>query len=156
MNSASYKNIAQNRRALHDYIVDRKIEVGIVLRGTEVKSLRAGKLHFQDAWVDVNPDFEVFCYNLHISPYEFGNIYNHNPDRPKKLLLKKREIKTLHGELKTKGKTCIPLAIFLKGNVVKLSIAIARGKKKFDKREAAKKKDADLEIKRTLRQEEKG
>lgn len=145
--------ITSNRRALHDYEVVQRLECGIVLQGTEVKSLRAGKANLQDAYAafpDKNSN-EFFILNLHISEYDFGNIANHKPKRPRKLLVSKREASKLRVAVNEKGLTLIPLSIYFSGPFVKVELGLVRAKKKYDKREDMKMKDAQLEINRKFR-----
>lgn len=134
--------VAKNRRARHDYDIEETMEVGLVLKGTEVKSLRKGKASIQDAYAYVQ-DGEVFVSNLHISPYEQGNIYNVDPLRTRKLLLNKREILKLQMAVTQKGLTLIPLSIYFKRGYAKMDLAVARGKKNYDKRQDIAKKDAE-------------
>lgn len=139
----------RNKRATYDYELTEKLEAGISLVGTEVKSLREGKISFNDSFCEVHKG-ECFVRNLHISEYEKGNIFNHNPTRKRKLLLKSREIERLDKKTKEKGLTIIPTRIYFNDRGwAKMEIALAKGKKKFDKRESLKKKDAKKEIKRT-------
>ncbi|MFH1051173.1 MAG: SsrA-binding protein SmpB [bacterium] len=147
------KVIAKNRKAYHDYIIVQSLETGIVLQGTEVKSLRNGKCSLQDAYAgftDSRSD-ELFIINMHIAPYEQGNIYNHEPKRKRKLLVTQREAVKLRTAVSEKGLTLIPLSIYFNGRFVKLEIALVKAKKKYDKREAEKKKDADKEIRKKFR-----
>lgn len=134
------KLIAKNRRATHDYYIEDRFECGIELKGTEVKSLRQGKASLQQAYADVR-NGEVFIYQLNISPYEHGNIFNVDPLRVRKLLLHKREIRKLSEEIKRQGYTLVPLSLYFKGNKVKLELALAKGKKLYDKRKSIKEKD---------------
>jgi len=138
------KLIAANKKAFHDYFVLQKIETGLVLTGTEVKSLRAGKANLKDAYV-IFKDSEAFLFGLHISPYTHGNIQNHDPDRTRKLLLHRRELDKLRGQIVEKGLSVVPLRLYFKGSRVKAEIAVVRGKKQFDKRESEKKREADRE-----------
>ena len=144
------KIIAQNKKAYHDYFIMEKIEAGIELFGTEIKSVRAGKVNLKESWCNV-VNGEMLANGVHISPYELGNRFNRDPLRPKKLLLHKREIMKLLGTVKQKGLTLIPLDIYLKGQRVKMTIAVARGKKLYDKRDDAAKRDAGRMIERTLK-----
>jgi SsrA-binding protein len=143
--------IARNRKARHDYEVLETLEAGMVLMGSEVKSLRAGKVNLVDAWADVT-DGEVILRNLHISPYEMANRFNHEPMRPRKLLLHSREIRKLIGKTTEKGLTLIPLSLYFKRGRVKCELGVARGRRTFDKR-AAK---ADADNKRKLQQAMRG
>jgi SsrA-binding protein len=138
------KLIASNKKAFHDYFVLQKIEAGIELTGTEVKSLRDGKANLKDSYVVVNGD-QAFLLAAHISPYSHGNIQNHEPERKRKLLLHKREIEKLEVQIVEKGLTIVPLRLYFKGSRVKVEIAVVRGKKQYDKRETEKRREADRE-----------
>ena len=140
MEKRGIKIAAQNRKAYHDYFVEDRYEAGIELFGTEVKSIRAGTLNLKDAFC-VAKDGEVYAYSFHISPYDHGNIFNRDPDRPKRLLLHKREIKTLWDAVRIKGMTIVPIKVYLKAGRAKLEIGIAKGKKQYDKRESIKERD---------------
>ncbi len=144
------KIIAQNKKAYHDFFVLEKLEAGIELFGTEVKSIRQGKINLKDSWCFVK-DGEMFVNGMHISPYEQGNIFNRDPLRTKKLLLHKREIKRLYSQVKQDGLAIVPLSVyFLKGRA-KVEIGLCKGKKLYDKREVAAKKDAQRAIERNMR-----
>jgi SsrA-binding protein len=147
------KVIAKNRKAFHDYIIVQSIECGIVLHGTEVKSLRNGKCSLQDAYAGfIDPrNNELFIINMHIAPYDHGNIYNHEPKQNRKLLISQREAVKLRTAVSEKGLTLIPLSIYFSGRYVKLEIAVVKAKKKYDKREDEKKKDAEKEIRKKFR-----
>lgn len=136
------KIIANNKKARHDYFILEEYEAGIVLKGTEVKSVRQGKVSIKESYCQIN-NAEVFIFGMHISPYEQGNIYNVDPLRTRKLLLNKREILKLIGKTKEKGLTLVPLKVYLKYGLVKLEIGLAKGKKIYDKRETIAKKDAE-------------
>jgi len=142
--------VAINKKAYHDYHIEETYEAGISLLGTEVKSIREGGINIRDGYAMVE-DGEVFLY-CHISPYRGGNIYNHEPDRKRKLLLHKREINRLLGKTAQKGYTLIPLKVYFKNGRVKVEIGVARGKKLYDKREAIKKKEALREIDRAMKE----
>lgn len=144
------QTVAQNRKAFHDYSIEETIEAGIVLTGTEVKSLRDGKANLKDSYVTVK-DSEVFLLNCHISPYTHGNIMNHDPLRTRKLLLHKKEITRMQGKVAQKGYSLIPLKIYFKGSHAKVEVGLAKGKKQYEKRESIKKKEADREIERAMR-----
>ena len=144
------KIIAKNPTAYHNYTIQNAIEVGIVLTGTEIKSIRNGKVNIKDTYVNIK-NGEVFIYGMHISPYEFGNIFNKDPLRTRKLLLNKSEINKLFGQIQTKGVSLVPIKMYFKGNKVKLEIGIGKGKKLFDKREDIAKKDAEMKMKRALK-----
>ena len=143
--------LAKNPTAFHNYEILDKYETGIVLYGTEIKSIRAGKVNLKDSYAGINKDGEVFVYQMHISPYDHGNIYNKDPLRPKKLLLNKREIAKLAGLVNQKGYSLVPIKIYFKGNFVKLELGVGKGKKLFDKREDLKKKEADRKIERYMK-----
>ena len=144
------KQIAKNPVAYHNYTIQDKIEAGNVLSGTEIKSIRAGKVHLKDSYASIR-DGECFIYGMHISPYENGNIYNKDPLRTRKLLLNKREINKLFGLIKQQGYSLIPISIYFKGSLVKLELGIGKGKKLYDKREDIAKKDAQMKIKRAMK-----
>ncbi len=146
------KLIAKNPNAYHNYDIVDKIEAGIVLYGTEIKSIRAGKVNLKDSYAIIEKSGEVFVYSMNISPYEHGNIYNKDPLRPKKLLLHKSEIHKLIGQTTMKGYTLVPTKIYFKGNLVKLELGIGKGKKLYDKREDIKKKDAQRNIERYMKE----
>lgn len=152
-NSAT-KTIAENRKAFHDYFVEESMEAGIELCGTEVKSLRKGAVNLKDAWCTVD-NGELFIKGMHISPYEQGNIFNRDPMRVRKLLMHRREIMRLYGFLKQQqGLTLIPLSLYFKGSRVKVQLGLCRGKKLYDKREDAARRDMKREAERALRQKE--
>ncbi|MDD6188199.1 MAG: SsrA-binding protein SmpB [Clostridiales bacterium] len=142
---------AQNRKAFHDYFVEDKYEAGISLAGTEVKSIRQGTLNLKDSFCIVK-DGEIFVHGMHISPYEKGNIFNKDPLRPRRLLMHKREIRKLHSLVKQDGYAIIPLSVYFnERSKVKLEIGVCRGKKLYDKRDAAAARDAKREIDRTMK-----
>ena len=144
------KIIAENRKARHDYFVDETYETGIALYGTEVKSIRQGKVNLKDSWCSID-NGELFACGMHISPYEQGNIFNRDPLRKKRLLMHKREINRLFGKVKQEGLTLVPLTVyFLKGRA-KLEVGLCKGKKNYDKRESAAQRDAKRDIERHLR-----
>lgn len=144
------KIIARNKKATHDYFIEEKIECGIVLTGTEVKSLRLGKTSIKESYADII-DGEVFVFQMNITPYEKGNIHNQDPIRPRKLLLHKREIRRLIGLKQRQGYTLVPLTIYFSDNRVKLELALAKGKKMHDKRQAVAEKDAKRRMDRAVR-----
>ncbi|HOA84463.1 MAG: SsrA-binding protein SmpB [Clostridiales bacterium] len=144
------KLIAQNKKARHDYFVDDSYEAGIALCGTEVKSIRAGAVNLKDSYCTIK-NGELYAVGMHISPYEKGNIFNHNPLRDKKLLMHKKEIMRLAGLVNQKGYTLVPLSLYFSGSRVKLEVGLCRGKKLYDKREAIAKKEAEREIERRMR-----
>lgn len=138
--SNSVKLIAQNKKAYHDFFIEEVFEAGIVLVGTEVKSMRAGKCSLKESFIRIEHN-EAFIYNMHISPYEQGNIFNKDPLRTKKLLLHKKEINKLFGAVTKEGYTIVPLRVYLKNSLVKVDIGLAKGKKIYDKRQDIAKKD---------------
>lgn len=148
------KTIAENRKARHEYFVIQSFEAGIELFGTEVKSIRGGGINLKDAWIAIE-NGEAFVKNMHISPYEKGNIFNKDPLRPRKLLLHKQEIMKLFGEVKQTGLTLIPLSVYFKGSRVKVQIGLCKGKKLYDKRETAAKRDAARDIDRAMKERER-
>ena len=148
--SEAVKLVANNKKAYHDYFTDEKYEAGLVLHGTEVKSLRMGKCSIKEAWVRIQ-DGEVWVYGMHISPYEKGNIFNKDPLRPRKLLMHKAEIDKLLGKVKEKGITLVPLQVYFKNGRAKLEIGLARGKKLYDKREELAKRDMRREAEREFK-----
>jgi SsrA-binding protein len=139
-----------NRKARHDYFIIEAFEAGIVLTGTEVKSLRQGNANLQDSYAELRSG-EVWLEGMHINPYEHGSIYNHEPRRKRKLLLHKKQIRKLLGGLKEKGLTLVPLSVYFKGPYAKVELALARGKKSYDKREAIAKRESDRNIARLKR-----
>ncbi|MCS6808295.1 MAG: SsrA-binding protein SmpB [Bacteroidota bacterium] len=146
------QHIVSNRKARHDYFVTDTIEAGIVLQGTEVKSLRAGKCNLQDSFAmfehkkGVAP--ELFAYGIHISPYEQGSVNNHMPTRPRKLLLKRSQLQKLYSRVQEKGATLVPLSLYFSGQYAKVELGIAKGKAKYDKRESIKRRDAERALRR--------
>ena len=148
--SGGRKIIAQNKKAYHDYFVDEKYEAGIALFGTEVKSVRAGTVNLKDSYCTVR-NGELWALGIHISPYEKGNIFNREPLREKKLLMHKREILKLFNLVGQKGYTLVPLSIYFSGSKVKVEVGLCRGKKLYDKREALAEKQANREIDRRMR-----
>ncbi|NVL91018.1 MAG: SsrA-binding protein SmpB [Desulfobacterales bacterium] len=148
------KIICQNRKARHDYFILDEYEAGMVLLGTEVKSLRLGRANIKDSYAGVKGG-EVFLYNMHISAYTFTAYGNHDPLRPRKLLLHKDEIKRIIGKVKEKGQTLIPLQVYFKGGKAKVTLALAKGKRKYDKREAIRKREEKRELDRVKRERRK-
>ena len=144
------KIISTNRKAFHDFLIFEKYVAGIVLTGTEIKSIRKGTLNLKDSFAKIE-DNEVFLYNMHISPYEQGNRYNHAPDRVRKLLLTKKEILKILGKIKKENYTIVPLELFLSHGFAKIEIGLAKGKKIYDKREAISKKSQDRDIARQMK-----
>ena len=145
------RKLARNRRAFHEYHIHERLEAGIALTGTEVKAARAGKVQLKDGFVEFR-DGEAYLTAVHISPYSHGNRENHEPERPRKLLLKKREIERFFGRVQAKGHTVVPLAVYLKGNHIKVEIALAQGKKLYDKRQAARERDLDREAREAMKE----
>lgn len=148
------KLIAQNKKARHDYAVTDTMEAGIVLLGTEIKSIRNSRINLKDGFARVR-NGEVFLHNVHISPYEQGNLFNHEPLRTRKLLLHKKQIARLTVESKNAGVTIVPLKVYIKNGYAKVLIGIAKGKKQYDKREDLKRRDIDRQIDRTLKSRSK-
>ena len=142
------KIIAQNRKARHNYFIEETYEAGMVLQGTEVKALREGRVNLKDGYARIK-DGEIFLIDVHISPYAFGNRFNHDPLRPRKLLLQGKEIQRLIGKVKEKGFSLIPLSIYFSHGKAKISLALAKGKKLYDKRETLKRKVMDKEVERS-------
>lgn len=147
----SIKIISNNKKAYHDYFVEEKYEAGIELAGTEVKSLRAGKVNLKDSWCSVIKG-ELFVNGMHISPYEHGNIWGKDPMRVRRLLMHKREISKLFGLLQQQGYSLIPLSVYFKGSRVKLEIGLCKGKKLYDKRDAAAERTAKRDIERAMKE----
>lgn len=150
MASTNIKVLAQNKKARHEYFILETIECGIELAGTEVKSVRQGKVNLTDAYASVD-NGEVFVKGMNISPFEKGNIFNKDPLRVRRLLLHKKEIRKLIGQIQQQGLTLIPLSVYLKGSLVKVSLAVAKGKKLYDKRADIAKRDARRDAERALR-----
>ena len=144
------KIVAKNAKAFHDYFIEDRYETGIELAGTEVKSIRQGNVNLKDSFCIIK-DGEISVLGMHISPYEKGNIFNKDPRRNRRLLMHKREIMRLFGKIKQDGYSLVPLSIYFKGSLVKLEIGLARGKKLYDKRDSAAKKDAKREIDRAMK-----
>jgi SsrA-binding protein len=150
-NKVEGKTLAQNKKARHDFFILEGFEAGIELVGTEVKSVRQGKLNLKESYVDIR-NGEAFLIGAHISPYEQGNIFNKDPLRTRKLLLKKQEIMRLTGKLKEKGLTIVPLEVYMKRNWIKINIAVAQGKKNYDKRDSKLEADAKRNMDRALKE----
>lgn len=148
------KVIAQNKKAYHDYFIEETFEAGLVLQGTEIKAIRAGRVNLKDSYAQIVSG-EIFLIGMHVSPYEQGNRYNHDPLRTRKLLLHKKEIDKLIGETKQDGYSIVPVKLYLKNGFAKVLIGLAKGKKKFDKREDLKKKEAKRDIERAFRDRQK-
>ncbi|MBE3595258.1 MAG: SsrA-binding protein SmpB [Candidatus Carbobacillus altaicus] len=148
------KVLAQNRKARHDYFIEETYEAGIVLTGTEVKAVRQGKVNLKDSFARFK-DGELFLLNMHISPYAQGNRFNHDPLRTRKLLLKRRELDRLQGLVQQQGYALVPLLLYLKGGLIKVELALAKGKKLYDKREAMKEQAVKREVERHFRERQK-
>ena len=146
------KLIAKNPVAYHNFNIENKYEAGIVLSGTEIKSIRAGKVNLKDSYASINKNGEVYIYSMHISPYEHGNIFNKDPLRARKLLLNRREINKIIGLINQKGYTLVPVSLYFKGSLVKLELGIGKGKKLYDKRQDIAKKDAEMKIRRAMKE----
>ena len=144
------KIVARNQKAFHEYFIDEKFEAGIELSGTEVKSIRQGTISLKEAWCQIK-DGQLYIRQMYIAPYEQGNIFNKDPLRPRRLLMHKREIIRLFGRVKQDGYALIPLSVYFRGSLVKVEVALARGKKLYDKREDAAKKDAKRQIDRAMK-----
>ncbi len=151
---ASLKTIAQNKKARHDYFIEESYEAGIELFGTEVKSIRQGRVNLKDSWCSIDKG-EIFVNGMHISPYEQGNIFNRDPMRVRKLLMHKKEINRLFGVVKQMGYSLIPLSLYFKDNRVKVQVGLCRGKKLYDKREDMAKRTAKRDIERALKERAK-
>ena len=150
MEKENIKVMARNREAYHEYFVEEEMEAGIELCGTEVKSIRQGTLNLKDSYCSVK-DGELYVYGMHISPYEKGNIFNRDPVRPRRLLMHRREIMKLYGTVKQDGLALIPLSVYFKNSRVKVEVGLCRGKKLYDKRESAAKRDAGREMDRVMK-----
>ncbi len=150
MAKESFKLVANNKKAYHDYFIEEKYEAGVALHGTEVKSLRMGKCSVKEAFIRIE-NGEVFVYGMHISPYEKGNIFNKDPLRTKKLLLHRQEINKLTGKIKEKGYTLVPLQVYFKDGLAKVEIGLAKGKKLYDKRQDIAKKDQRREAEKDFK-----
>lgn len=145
----SRKIIAKNPNAYHNYSIDDTLEAGIVLSGTEIKSIRNGKVNLKDSFANIK-NGECFIYNMHISPYEYGNIYNKDPIRDRKLLLNRFEINRLIGKIQQKGCSLVPICLYFKGNKLKVELGIGKGKKLYDKRQDIAKKDSERRMQKAL------
>ena len=150
MDKQGTKTAAVNRKAGHDYFIEARYEAGIELCGTEVKSIRAGTMNLKDSYCTVK-DGELFVHSMHISPYEHGNIFNRDPDRDRRLLMHKREIRKLHALVKQDGYTLVPLSVYFKNAKVKVEVGLCKGKKNYDKRDATAKRDAAREMDRAMK-----
>jgi len=155
MKKEEVKVVATNRRARHEYFIEDTVEAGLVLTGTEVKSIRQGKINVKESYATIE-NGEAFVYGMHISPYEQGNIYNVDPLRKRKLLLHKREIRKLNSFIMQKGYTLVPLSIYIKNGLVKMELAVAKGKKLYDKRQDIAKRDDERRMKQHLSEKYSG
>jgi SsrA-binding protein len=155
MAAKGIKKIADNRKARHEYFVLENYEAGIELFGTEVKSLRRGAVNLKDSWCDIDSNNEIYVKNMHISPYEKGNIFNRDPMRNRKLLMHKREIVRLKSEIKQQGLTLIPLSLYFKNSLVKVNLGLCKGKKIHDKRRSIAERDAKKQIERHTKYQKK-
>ncbi|NLJ98546.1 MAG: SsrA-binding protein SmpB [Tissierellia bacterium] len=149
MGKGNAKIVASNRKARHEFFIEDTIEAGLVLKGTEVKSIRQGRINVKESYAAIE-NGEAYIYNMHISPYEQGNIYNVDPIRKRKLLLHKREIRRLQAAVMQKGYTLVPLTVYIKDGLVKLELAIAKGKKLYDRRQDIAKRDAERRMQQHL------
>ncbi|AET70828.1 SsrA-binding protein [Desulfosporosinus orientis DSM 765] len=154
MSSGGIKVVAENRKAFHDYFIEDRIEAGIILTGTEIKSIRNGRINLKDSYARID-DGEVWVHQMHISPYEQGNRFNHDPLRPRKLLMHRSEINKLVGKIQQQGLTLIPIKIYLKKGMAKVELAVGQGKKNYDKRQALAEKEGKRDIERALRDRNK-
>jgi len=152
---AEDKYLAQNRKAYHDYFIEETYEAGLVLTGSEIKSVRKGSAHLRDAYARVE-NGEVFIHNMHIGPYEQANRFNHDPLRTRKCLLHREEIRKLVGAVRERGYTLVPTRLYLRNGFAKVELGLAKGKKLHDKRESVKQRDANREIARALRERQRG
>lgn len=148
------KVVAQNRKAFHDYFVEERFECGVVLFGTEVKSVRLGRVNLKDSWAQVR-NGEMWAEGIHISPYEHGNIFNRDPIRPKKLLMHRTEIRKLNSLVMRQGYTLVPLEVYFKDGRMKVQLGLCKGKQTHDKREVIARRDSDMAIRRALRERQK-
>ena len=150
MPEKSFKTIAQNKKAYHDYFVEESMEAGIELTGTEVKSIRQGRVNLKDAWCSID-NGELFVKGMHVSPYEQGNLFNRDPMRVRRLMMHRREIMRLLGVVKQDGYSLIPLSLYFKGSIVKLQLGVCKGKKLYDKRQDMASRSAKRDIDRALK-----
>lgn len=154
MSSEGIKIVSENRKAFHDYFIEDRIEAGIVLTGTEIKSIRNGKVNLKDSYARIN-DGEIWVHQMHISPYEQGNRFNHDPLRPRKLLLHRTEINKLVGKIQLQGLTLLPIKLYLKNGMAKVELAVGQGKKNYDKRQVLAEREGKRDIERALRERNK-
>jgi len=155
MDKVAFKTIAKNKKAYHDFFVEDSFEAGIELVGTEVKSLRQGGVNLKDSWCQIQ-NGEIYVKQMHISPYEKGNVFNKDPLRPRRLLMHKREISNLAAQTSQKGLALVPLSIYFKGSRVKMQLGLCKGKKLYDKRGDMAKRDAQRQIDRTMKEVRRG
>ena len=154
MPSEGIKIVSENRKAFHDYFIDDRVEAGIILTGTEIKSIRNGKVNLKDSYARIN-NGEIWVYQMHISAYEQGNRFNHDPLRPRKLLLHRSEINKLVGKIQLQGLTLLPIKIYLKNGMAKVELAVGQGKKNYDKRQVLAEREGKRDIERALRDRNK-
>jgi SsrA-binding protein len=154
MPSEGIKIVSENRKAFHDYFIDDRVEAGIILTGTEIKSIRNGKVNLKDSYARIK-DGEVWVYQMHISTYEQGNRFNHDPLRPRKLLLHRSEINKLVGKIQLQGLTLLPIKMYLKNGMAKVELAVGQGKKNYDKRQVLAEREGKRDIERALRERNK-
>ncbi|AFM43405.1 SsrA-binding protein [Desulfosporosinus acidiphilus SJ4] len=154
MPSEGIKVVSENRKAFHDYFIEERIEAGIILTGTEIKSIRNGRANLKDSYANLN-NGEIWVYQMHISPYEQGNRFNHDPLRPRKLLLHRSEINKLVGKIQQQGLTLVPVKIYLKRGLAKVELGVAQGKKNYDKRQSLAERESKREIERALKERNK-
>ncbi len=154
MPSEGIKIVSENRKAFHDYFIEDRVEAGIVLTGTEIKSIRNGKVNLKDSYARIS-NGEVWVHQMHISPYEQGNRFNHDPLRPRKLLLHRTEINKLVGKIQLQGLTLLPIKIYLKNGMAKVELAVGQGKKNYDKRQVLAEREGKRDIERALRDRNK-
>jgi len=154
MPSGGIKVVSENRKAFHDYYIEDRVEAGIILTGTEIKSIRNGRVNLKDSYARLD-NGEVWVHQMHISPYEQGNRFNHDPLRPRKLLLHRAEINKLIGKIQQQGLTLIPIKIYLKKGMAKVELAVGQGKKNYDKRQALAEREGKRDIERALRDRNK-
>jgi len=154
MSSGGIKVVSENRKAFHDYFIDDRVEAGIVLTGTEIKSIRNGKVNLKDSYARIN-NGEIWVHQMHISPYEQGNRFNHDPLRPRKLLLHRSEINKLVGKIQLQGLTLLPIKLYLKNGMAKVELAVGQGKKNYDKRQVLAEREGKRDIERALRDRNK-
>lgn len=154
MPSEGIKVVSENRKAFHDYFIDDRVEAGIILTGTEIKSIRNGKVNLKDSYARIK-DGEIWVYQMHISTYEQGNRFNHDPLRPRKLLLHRTEINKLVGKIQLQGLTLLPIKMYLKNGMAKVELAVGQGKKNYDKRQVLAEREGKRDIERALRERNK-